>query len=95
MYPLIEGRQLDWPAWVFVSMVGVAAGSSCCSAGARSRKDRRDGSPLVVPALFRRRSFVAGITTSGSLFAIVYGFFLVLTLFLQVGLGYSGAEGRA
>ena len=87
MYPLIEGRQLDWPAWVFVSMLAsiplfVLFGWS------QITKDRRDGSPLVVPALFRKRSFVAGIITSGSLFAIVYGFFLVLTLFLQVGLGY-------
>ncbi len=88
MYPLIQGRQLDWPAWVLLTMaaslpVFVLFGFS------QVWKDRRDGSPLVVPALFHHRSFVAGITISGSLFAVVFSFFLVLTLFLQVGLGYS------
>jgi EmrB/QacA subfamily drug resistance transporter len=87
MYPLIEGRQLDWPVWVFVSMLA-SIPAFVLFAFSQVWKDRRDGSPLVVPALFKKRSFVAGIITSGSLFAIVYGFFLVLTLFLQVGLGY-------
>ncbi len=87
MYPLIQGRQLDWPVWVFVSMLA-SIPAFFIFAWSQVSKDRRDGSPLVVPALFRKRSFVAGIATSGSLFAIVYGFFLVLTLFLQVGLGY-------
>jgi hypothetical protein len=52
-------------------------------------KDRRDGSPLVAPALFRRRSFVAGITISLAFFSVVFGFFFIFTIFLQVGLGYS------
>ena len=88
MYPLIEGRQLDWPIWVFASMLA-SIPAFVLFAWSQMRKDKRDGSPLVVPRLFRKRSFVAGIATSGSLFAIVYGFFLILTLFLQVGLGYS------
>jgi EmrB/QacA subfamily drug resistance transporter len=87
MYPLIEGRQLDWPVWVFVSMAA-SLPVFLLFAWSQVRKDKRDGSPLVVPALFKKRSFVAGIATSGSLFAMVYGFFLILTLFLQVGLGY-------
>ena len=88
MYPLIQGRELDWPAWTFVSMAGslvvfVLFGFS------QVWKDKRDGSPLVVPHLFKARSFVAGIGLLGAFFAIVVGFFLILTLFLQVGLGYS------
>lgn len=88
MYPLIQGRELDWPAWAFVSMaasvvVFVIFGVS------QIWKDKRDGSPLVVPHLFKERAFVAGILLSGSFFAIVAGFFLVFTIFLQIGLGYS------
>jgi hypothetical protein len=55
-------------------------------------KEKRDGSPLVVPAFFTRRSFVAGVALSGSFFAIVSGFFLIFTLFLQIGLGYSALK---
>src|SRR6185369_2745037 len=88
MYPLIQGRELDWPAWTFVSMAA-SLPAFVLFGWSQEWKERRDGSPLVVPHLFTRRSFVAGIALSGSFFAIVTGFFLILTLFLQVGLGYS------
>ncbi len=88
MYPLIQGRELDWPDWTFVSM----AASTLVFAlfgWSQVAKNRRDGSPLVVPRLFRTRSFVAGTFVIGAFFAIVTGFFLSLTLFLQIGLGYG------
>ncbi len=88
MYPLIEGRELDWPWWTFASMAGSLV-VFVLFAFSQVRKERKDGSPLVVPHLFRQRSFVAGIILSGSFYAIISGFFLILTLFLQVGLGYS------
>ena len=88
MYPLIEGRELDWPWWTFASMAGSLV-VFVLFAFSQVWKERKDGSPLVVPHLFRQRSFVAGIILSGSFYAIVSGFFLILTLFLQVGLGYS------
>ncbi len=88
MFPLIEGRQLDWPQWAFVSM---AASLAIFGLFALSQiwKDRRDGSPLVVPHLFRARSFVGGITISLAFYAVVASFFLVLTIFLQIGIGYD------
>ena len=88
MYPLIQGRELDWPVWAFVAMAA-SLPAFFVFGGSQIAKDRRDGSPLVVPHLFTHRSFVAGLTLSGSFFAIVTGYFLVFTLFLQVGLGYS------
>lgn len=91
MYPLIQGRELDWPAWTFASM---AASVPVFVVFAYSQiwKEKRDGSPLVVPGFFTRRSFVAGVALSGSFFAIVTGFFLTFTLFLQIGLGYSALK---
>ncbi len=88
MFPLIEGRQLDWPQWAFVSM---AASLAVFGLFALSQiwKDRRDGSPLVVPHLFRARSFVGGITITLAFYAVVASFFLVLTIFLQIGIGYD------
>jgi EmrB/QacA subfamily drug resistance transporter len=88
MYPLIQGRQLDWPLWTFASMAASLL-VFALFALSQLQKDRRDGSPLVAPQLFRHRSFVAGIIIISCFFAIVYGFFLTLTLFLQVGLGFS------
>ena len=88
MYPLIEGRELGWPAWTFASM----AGSFVVFALFGWMQVRRDaaGEPtLIVPRLFTGRSFVFGILLSGAFFAIVTGYFLIQTLFLQIGLGYS------
>jgi EmrB/QacA subfamily drug resistance transporter len=88
MYPLIEGRDLGWPAWGFVSMAGSLLVFAIFG-WYQVARDRQGKPPLVVPRLFTARSFVAGIGLSGAFFAIVSGFFLVLTLFLQIGLGYS------
>jgi EmrB/QacA subfamily drug resistance transporter len=88
MYPLIQGRELDWPAWTFVAMAA-SLPVFALFGWSQVLKQRRDGSPLVVPQFFVRRSFVAGIVMLGAFFAIVSGFFLIFTLFLQVGLGYS------
>ena len=88
MYPLIQGRELGWPAWTFVSMAASIVVFALFG-WSQVAKEKRDGSPLVVPHLFLQRTFVAGILLSGSFFAIVSGFFLIFTLFLQVGLGYS------
>ena len=88
MFPLIEGRELDWPQWAFVSMA-VSLAVFGLFAVSQVWKDRRDGSPLVVPHLFRARSFVGGITISLAFYAVVASFFLVLTIFLQIGIGYD------
>ncbi len=88
MYPLIQGRELDWPTWVIVSMIA-SIPVFVVFAFTQIWKDRRDGSPLVVPELFRRRSFVAGIILSLSFFSVVFGFFFIFTIFLQIGLSYS------
>ncbi len=87
MFPLIEGRQLDWPTWAFVSM-GASLIAFALFAASQVWKDRKDGSPLMVPHLFKAHSFVVGITITVAFYAIVASFFLVLTLFLQIGLGY-------
>jgi len=88
MYPLIEGRELGWPWWTYASMAGSLVAFVIFGAS-QVWKDRRDGSPLVVPHLFVHRAFVAGIALLGAFYAVVSGFFLIFTLFLQVGLGYG------
>jgi EmrB/QacA subfamily drug resistance transporter len=88
MFPLIQGRELDWPIWLLLTMAG-SIPVFVLFAWDQVRKDRRDHSPLVAPGLFRKRSFVAGIIISLSFFSVVFGFFFIFTIFLQIGLGYS------
>jgi EmrB/QacA subfamily drug resistance transporter len=88
MFPLIQGRQLDWPAWIIASMI-ISVPIFVLFAFTQIWKDRHDASPLVVPSLFRRRSFVAGVILSLCFFSVIFGFFFIFTIYLQIGLGYS------
>ncbi|HTZ94462.1 MAG TPA: MFS transporter [Streptosporangiaceae bacterium] len=88
LYPLVEGRQLGWPVWTFVSMAAAVPMFAVFIAYERA-KDRRDGSPLVQLSLFGKRSFAVGIAIAVTFFLGVTSFALILTLFLQVGLGFE------
>ncbi|MFG2196082.1 MFS transporter [Streptomyces sp. NPDC048639] len=88
IYPLTRGRELGWPLWGYVSMVCALLVLAALVAYER-RKSARDGSPLVELSLFRVKSFAAGIAVQ-TVFGVVLGvFFLVWTLYMQVGLGWS------
>jgi len=88
LYPLVEGRQLGWPAWTFASMAA-AAPVLAAFIGYERLKARRDGSPLVHVSLFRERGFSAGMAIALAFFLGIASFGLVLTLFLQLGLGFT------
>ena len=70
----------------------VAAASStgwALIAGYERVKARRDGSPLVQLSLFRDRAFSVGMAIALTFFLGIASFALVLTLFLQLGLGFT------
>jgi EmrB/QacA subfamily drug resistance transporter len=88
LYPLVEGRQLGWPTWTFVSMAA-AAPVLAVFIGYERVKGRRDGSPLVPLSLFRDRGFSIGMAIALAFFLGIASFGLVLTLFLQLGLSFT------
>ncbi|MET7681395.1 MFS transporter [Streptomyces sp. NPDC005423] len=88
LYPLTRGRELGWPLWGYGSMAGALVVFGALVAYER-RKAARDGSPLVELELFRVKSFAAGIAVQ-TVFGVSLGvFFLVWTLYMQIGLGWS------
>ncbi|MFF1448675.1 MFS transporter [Streptomyces sp. NPDC058274] len=88
LYPLTRGRELGWPLWGYVSMAGALVVFAALVAYEK-RKAARDGSPLVELSLFKVKSFAAGIAVQ-TVFGVGLGiFFLVWTLYMQVGLGWS------
>jgi MFS family permease len=88
LYPLTRGRELGWPLWGYASMAGALVVFAVLVAYEK-RKAARDGSPLVELSLFRVKSFAAGIAVQ-TVFGVGLGvFFLVWTLYMQVGLGWS------
>ncbi|MFF9059981.1 MFS transporter [Streptomyces sp. NPDC014882] len=88
LYPLTRGRELGWPLWGYLSMAGAFVVFGALVAYER-HKGARDGSPLIELPLFRVKSFAAGIAVQ-TVFGVGLGiFFLVWTLYLQIGLGWS------
>ncbi|MES9588165.1 MFS transporter [Streptomyces sp. NPDC094045] len=88
IYPLTRGHELGWPLWGHLSMAGSLLVFLVLVLFERA-KARKDGSPLVELSLFRVKSFAAGIAVQLT-FGIGLGiFFLVWTLYMQMGLGWS------
>lgn len=91
LFPLIEGRQLGWPAWVFAMMV--AAIPTGAGFVAWQRRQARRGAPQLIPAsLLANADYVTGSVLATLLFAGIPGFFLVFAIFLQVGFGLTPLE---
>ena len=87
VFPLVEGRDLGWPAW---SLVLLAVSPFVLTAFFLfERRIQSAGSPLVLLSLFRNRSFTAGWLLSGVFFAGIPSFFFVFSLMMQIGLGFS------
>ncbi|WSQ09844.1 MFS transporter [Streptomyces sp. NBC_01231] len=88
IYPLTRGEELGWPLWGYVSMGGSLVVLGALVAYER-RKTVRDGSPLIELSLFRVKSFAAGIAVQ-TVFGVALGiFFLVWTMYMQTGLGWT------
>lgn len=92
--PLIEGRELGWPLWTWLSL---AAALPLLLAFVVYQRwlGARDGAPLVDLALFGERAFAVGLLAVLVFFAGMASFFLVLALYLQEGRGLSALESGA
>jgi EmrB/QacA subfamily drug resistance transporter len=91
LLPLIEGRQLGWPLWTWLSLAlsPVLIGAFL----ARQRRLSRDGlDPLLELSLFRERAFSAGLVTQLCLACAQASFFVYLALYLQLGRGLGPLE---
>ena len=84
--PLVEGTQLNWPAWTWVSLAAAPLMFTAFVAHQR-RLARRGGTPLLDPALFGQRALLAGLGTQLVFWCGQASFFLVLALYLQKGRG--------
>jgi EmrB/QacA subfamily drug resistance transporter len=89
--PLVEGTQLHWPAWTFASLASVPV-LLCLLAVRELRAARGGGAPLLDPALFRNRALASGLATQLAFWCGQASFFLVLALYLQLGLGLTALQ---
>jgi EmrB/QacA subfamily drug resistance transporter len=88
VYPLLEGRQYGWPAWVWVMLAGGIAGLGALGVIEARRRGRRSA-PLLRAGLFRVPAFAAGLALQLAFAAGMQGFFLSFALWLQAGEHFS------
>ncbi|MFJ4670376.1 MFS transporter [Kitasatospora purpeofusca] len=88
VYPLVQGRELGWPLWTFLSMAASVPTAWLFTVQQRGVL-RRGGTPLIEPSLFGKRAFVSALATGLVFFAALSGLMLVFTLHLQLGLGWT------
>ena len=72
--PLVQGRELGWPAWTWASMIG-----SLVVLALFVWSERRSQHPVIEPSLFRKRSFVVGLVVIPTFFTALTGFTLAST----------------
>ncbi|MBL7627898.1 MFS transporter [Frankia nepalensis] len=82
--PLVEGPHDGWPPWTWGCLAG-AAGLFAVLAWTQRRAAARGGNPILPPALFAERAFVAGLVNVVTFYASVASWFFVLALYLQDG----------
>jgi EmrB/QacA subfamily drug resistance transporter len=85
IYPLIQGRADGWPAWTFASL---AAGAILIVAFL-VWEQRLHGDPLIEPGLLANRTYTSGLLVGFAFFGAFGGLLLCVSLFAQLGEGFS------
>jgi EmrB/QacA subfamily drug resistance transporter len=88
LYPLIEGRESGWPAWMLV-MLALSVPAMLLFADHQRLKTRNEDAPLLDTRLFGKRAFVLGVAALFLLCTILISFFTILAFVLQAGLGLA------
>ncbi len=85
IYPLIQGQPEGWPAWTFAL---IAVGLVLLLAFLLWEK-RRTSDALIEPSLLTNRNYLSGIAVALALFGAFSGLLLCVSLFGQLGEGWS------
>lgn len=93
VYPLVEGRQLGWPAWSFALMA--LSPVALTAFVLQQRRRTADGSALIPLRLFSNRGFVGGSAIQFLFQGSITSFFLILAIYVQVGLGFEAITAGA
>ena len=85
VYPLVQGREQGWPAWCFALLAAGIAGFGLFLGYERRHRDRA----LIAPGLLANRAYTSGLLVAVCFFAAMIGLNLVLSVFCQLGEGFS------
>jgi EmrB/QacA subfamily drug resistance transporter len=86
--PLVDGRAHGWPLWTWLSLATAPLLLSAFALQQR-RLAARGGRPMMPPGLFATRGVTVGLAAQLLFWSGQASFFLVLSLYLQLGRGMS------
>jgi EmrB/QacA subfamily drug resistance transporter len=88
VFPLVQGRELGWPWWTW-AMMALSVPTFRVFQRYQQRLHRTGRSPLIEPSLLAKQRFTAGLLVGLIFFAGLMGLTLILSVYLQLGLGFS------
>lgn len=91
LLPLMQGRDWGWPWWGFL-VLALSLPVTALFLIRQRRLVARGGQPILDPALLRVRAFAGGLSASLLFFGALGSFFLLLSLYLQLGTGRTAFE---
>ncbi|GII93988.1 MFS transporter [Sinosporangium siamense] len=91
LLPLMQGRDWGWPWWSFL-ILALSVPAVALFLVRERRLVARGGQPILDPALLRVRAFAGGLSASLLFFGALGSFFLLLSLYLQLGTGRSALD---
>jgi len=91
IYPLIRGRELNWPLWC-VAMLVAGGVLLVLFIGDQKQKRSKGRLPLLDVRLFGFRDFNIGMAVVLFYFMVQDSYFLINVMLLETGLGFSSAE---
>ena len=88
IFPIVEGRALDWPNWVYLQLA--AAGCFFLAFGYWEARQERLNRPQLMPmSLIAFPPYALGMTMTTTFFSAIPAFFFAFTLLLQEGFGMT------
>ena len=86
--PLVQGQELGWPAWTWISLAAAPFLLAAFATNQR-RQEQAGRQPILPPSLFASRALRSGLVTQLAFWCGQASLFLVLALYLQQGRGLS------
>jgi EmrB/QacA subfamily drug resistance transporter len=91
VFPLIEGRTFGWPAWTWAMMAASVVGLAAFVLWER-RMAANNQPQLLNYSLLTNRDFLLGVAIVTIFSSGIPGFFMVISLLLQSGFGFTPLE---
>ena len=91
LLPMMVAREYHWPWWAIACLL-LSLPLFLSFVSYETRLARHGGAPIIDISLFKKKSFVLGVSAAFLFFSAIGSFSLSLTVLLQVGLGLTALQ---